>query len=489
MATAGQTLVQLPQEDLQKLLEEVATLRQEVLFLREEREVHQQRLALSDARIHVLEEGQKVTDVSPPTSPPPAHPEQTEPSIEMEEEVESAMETPFTEVRGRYRKRRTSPPTPQVQTVKSGPSREPPSAEAPKKAKHGNPPAPQAQPPRPAPTKPVAQQKPPAESKIPPVIIRDASKWPSISSGMKARHIAFTKAKPCVDGIRVNPGTSDDFRALTLLLEERNVPFHSFALPEAKTLRAVLRTVPVEIGLDDVHSDLVDQGLEPIKVSRMTSTRTKKPLPLVLVEVPKDKGQIFQLKTVCHLIISVERPHKKGTPSQCHKCQRFHHSQRHCHAQPKCVKCGESHESRACQKTRDAAAKCANCGGPHTASYRGCPRFPRGYLGRKTPREAPQNPPKNRTPAPPAAPAKKSPPATAPPKQPVAATTNDPKSFADATATKKPATPTPRSAPPKQNPAIKKVVFDLLDAIQSSSSTEEILKKVLAIIPNLLSNC
>jgi hypothetical protein len=242
----------------------------------------------------------------------------------------------------------------------------------------------------------VAQQKPPAESKIPPVIIRDASKWPSISSGMKARHIAFTKAKPCVDGIRVNPGTSDDFRALTLLLEERNVPFHSFALPEAKTLRAVLRTVPVEIGLDDVQSDLVDQGLEPIKVSRMTSTRTKKPLPLVLVEVPKDKGQIFQLKTVCHLI-SVERPHKKGTPSQCHKCQRFHHSQRHWHAQPKCVKCGESHESRACQKTRDAAAKCANCGGPHTASYRGCPRFPRGYLGRKTPQEAPQNPPKNRT--------------------------------------------------------------------------------------------
>jgi hypothetical protein len=333
----------------------------------------------------------------------------------MEEEVESAMETPFTEVRGRYRKRRTSPPTPQVQTVKSGPSREPPSAEAPKKAKHGNPPAPQAQPPRPAPTKPVAQQKPPAESKIPPVIIRDASKWPSISSGMKARHIAFTKAKPCVDGIRVNPGTSDDFRALTLLLEERNVPFHSFALPEAKTLRAVLRTVPVEIGLDDVHSDLVDQGLEPIKVSRMTSTRTKKPLPLVLVEVPKDKGQIFQLKTVCHLIISVERPHKKGTPSQCHKCQRFHHSQRHCHAQPKCVKCGESHESRACQKTREAAAKCANCGGPHTASYRGCPRFPRGYLGKKTPWEAPQNPPKNRTPAPPRGPCEKITPCHCPP--------------------------------------------------------------------------
>jgi hypothetical protein len=99
------------------------------------------------------------------------------------------------------------------------------------------------------------------------------------------------------------------------------------------------------------------------------------------------------------------------------------------------VKCGESHESQACQKTRDAAAKCANCGGPHTASYRVCPRFPGGYLGKKTPRETTQKPPKNR------------------------------------------------------NPAIKKIIFDLLDAIQSSNSTEEILKKVLAIIPYLLSDC
>jgi hypothetical protein len=66
MATAGQNLVQLPQEDLQKLLDEVTALRQEVLFLREEREVHHHRLALSDARIQVPEEGQKVT---PPVLP------------------------------------------------------------------------------------------------------------------------------------------------------------------------------------------------------------------------------------------------------------------------------------------------------------------------------------------------------------------------------------------------------------------------------------
>jgi hypothetical protein len=143
-----------------------------------------------------------------------------------------------------------------------------------------------------------------------------------------------------VDGIRVNPVTADDFRAH--LLDERRVPFHSFALPEEKILRAVLRTVPVEIELDEIKLDLVQQGLAPIKLSGMISNRTKKPLPLVLVEVPKNRNQIFQLKAVCHLFVTVERPRRTGSPTQCHRCQRVHHSQGHCRAQPMRVKCGES---------------------------------------------------------------------------------------------------------------------------------------------------
>ncbi|KAJ3631878.1 hypothetical protein MTP99_012983 [Tenebrio molitor] len=55
------------------------------------------------------------------------------------------------------------------------------------------------------------------------------------------------------------------------------------------THRAVLRTVPIEISFDDVKANLVNQGLTPKQVTRMISTRSTKPLPLVLVEVPKDQ--------------------------------------------------------------------------------------------------------------------------------------------------------------------------------------------------------
>jgi hypothetical protein len=366
---------------------ELFAVRQEVQLLRREKQEHEQmrnHLVTNCARLALLEESQRLTNVSPPLSPAPAHSQQAEPpdsEIKMEETVEPETEAPFTKVQGRYRKRPTSNPDPVAQTVNSGPSRESPSAEAPKKVKRTNPQVPQTQPTRSAPAKTVVQQKPPPESKIPPVISRDASKWSSVSSAMTQKKIAFTKAQSCVDGIRVNPVTSDDFRALIHLLEERKVPFHSFTLPEEKTLRAVFRTVPIEICLDDVKSDLENQGLAPIKVTRMISTRSKKPLPLILVEVLKDQKQIFQLRSVCHLLITVERPHKKGTTAQCRRCQRFHHSQRHCRAHPMCVKCGDKHDSQACKKAKTVPA---NCGGAHTASYRGCPRFPRGYQGKKS---------------------------------------------------------------------------------------------------------
>ncbi|GBM06521.1 hypothetical protein AVEN_150359-1 [Araneus ventricosus] len=45
----------------------------------------------------------------------------------------------------------------------------------------------------------------------------------------------------------------------------------------------------------------------------------------------------------------------------------------------KCVLCAEEHDSRTCPNTKNLefTPKCAKCGGPHTASYRGCPNFPK----------------------------------------------------------------------------------------------------------------
>ncbi|XP_044261161.1 uncharacterized protein LOC123009100 [Tribolium madens] len=86
---------------------------------------------------------------------------------------------------------------------------------------------------------------------------------------------------------------------------------------------------------------------------------------------------VWKVKTVCSLVIKAEKPRKSSKAAQCHRCQRFHHAQRNCTAEHRCVKCGEAHETKVCTKERAASPKCANCSGPHTDNYMGCPKFPK----------------------------------------------------------------------------------------------------------------
>jgi hypothetical protein len=238
---------------------QIASLTREVKELRALKEDVDELRAFNDARIVQQEDLVSITATPNVVIVQPKAPfEATQPPADQD------MEEPFQEGKGRKpRRRRPSVASLEHQAVEPGPSHRPPSAEVPKKAKKSNPQAPQANPNRPAPAKQVAQNKPPAENKIPPIIIRDAAKWASVSSAMTTRQIKFSKAKTCIYGIRVNTVTVDDFRALTRLLEERKVPYHSFALPEQNTLRAVLRTVPCEILIDDVRADLEEQGMAP----------------------------------------------------------------------------------------------------------------------------------------------------------------------------------------------------------------------------------
>jgi hypothetical protein len=167
--------------------------------------------------------------------------------------------------------------------------------------------------------------------------------------------------------------------------------FSHFTLQEEKRVRVVLKPVPREIPVEEIAKDL---EAHPIGVHRMRRLTSKKELPLVLVELPPSEKNIFELKTVCFLTVNVEKPRRNGWVSQCHNCQWFHYSQRNCRAAPRCVKCGNNHSSNTSEKSKETPAIYANCGGSHTASYRGCCKFPQ-------PKNAPAKPRQQQKPKPP----------------------------------------------------------------------------------------
>ncbi|GBP88724.1 Nucleic-acid-binding protein from transposon X-element [Eumeta japonica] len=83
---------------------------------------------------------------------------------------------------------------------------------------------------------------------------------------------------------------------------------------------------------------------------------------------------------VCALSgIRVEAPHKRGVPSQCHRCQRYGHASANCYVQPRYVKCLVPHWTSECSRSKDLGDKpaCVNCGQEHTANYGGCPKAPK----------------------------------------------------------------------------------------------------------------
>ena len=49
-----------------------------------------------------------------------------------------------------------------------------------------------------------------------------------------------------------------------------------------------------------------------------------------------------------------------------------------------CVKCGGSHNSEECKKSKETPAKCASCGGNHPANYKGCENYHKLTKGNNT---------------------------------------------------------------------------------------------------------
>lgn len=220
------------------------------------------------------------------------------------------------------------------------------------------------------------EEAPTPKTKIPPVILRKKETWSSVSAKLREAHINFGKAKVIGEGISIQPETVDDFRKMTRLFGNQKWEYHTYSLPEDRSLRVVIRGIPSGTTCDEVKKDLESQGFAPTTVHRMTSRRTKQEIPLVLVQVPLNQEKILEVTRCCYLVVRTERQRTKAEPSQCHRCQRFGHAQSRCTAQAKCVKCGNAHHSAECKKKPDTPAKCANCQGAHPANYRGCPSFP-----------------------------------------------------------------------------------------------------------------
>ncbi|KAL4126020.1 hypothetical protein QTP88_010252 [Uroleucon formosanum] len=182
------------------------------------------------------------------------------------------------------------------------------------------------------------------------------------------------ECKASSKGLRLQTFKSDSYRAIIKYLRENEVPHHSFQNKEDKPYRVVIKNLHPSTDISYIKSELSALGFQARNINNARHRQSKLPLPIFFIDLEPDSANsaIFKLSSLCFTIIKVEAPYPKKDIPQCLRCQSYGHTRTYCSHQPRCVRCGDLHDSPLCLKNRSEPAKCALCSGPHPANYKGC---------------------------------------------------------------------------------------------------------------------
>ncbi|UYV80706.1 K02A2.6-like, partial [Cordylochernes scorpioides] len=215
--------------------------------------------------------------------------------------------------------------------------------------------------------------------RIPPVIAENVTDWKLLCQELK--DLCTDKFQCTISGNKhiIKTKNISDFKKIREYVQKNNGGY-SYRLQEEKPLKVVLKGVTTAYKTEDIAIELETMGFAETSVKRLHRQSTKRPMNLVLVELPKNEQnkKIYGITELLYQKIAVESFRTTNRVTQCFNCQGFGHGQLNCFLKPKCVKCAEEHHSKDCpRKSRQLPPKCANCEEAHTANYRGCPKFPR----------------------------------------------------------------------------------------------------------------
>lgn len=207
----------------------------------------------------------------------------------------------------------------------------------------------------------------------PPIFLNGVENYTELVEFLQSVCGQTFKLKSTTKNICIYPDTPASYRQIVSSLRTKGADFHTFQLPQDRCPRVVIKNLHHSTPKSVIVEGFKTHGYEAVNVTNVIS-RFKQPLPMFFVDISKQtfNENIFNIKALFYTLVTVEEPRKKRMIPQCNRCQQYGHTKTYCNHTPRCVRCGQKHESTSCQKTRETPAKCANCEGDHPANYRGC---------------------------------------------------------------------------------------------------------------------
>ncbi|UYV71982.1 hypothetical protein LAZ67_9001432 [Cordylochernes scorpioides] len=195
--------------------------------------------------------------------------------------------------------------------------------------------------------------------RIPPVIAENVTDWKLLCQELK--DLCTDKFQCTISGNKhiIKAKNISDFKKIREYVQKNNGGY-SYRLQEEKPLKVVLKGVTTAYKTEDIAIELATMGFTETSVKRLHRQSTKRPMNLVLVELPKNEQnkKIYGITELLYQKIAVESFRTTNRVNQCFNCQGFGHGQLNCFLKPKCVKCAEEHHSKDCpRKSRQLPPK------------------------------------------------------------------------------------------------------------------------------------
>ncbi|GFX03381.1 putative RNA-directed DNA polymerase from transposon X-element [Trichonephila clavipes] len=98
-------------------------------------------------------------------------------------------------------------------------------------------------------------------------------------------------------------------------------------------LKVVIKGLSSSTSIEDIKTDLTEQGAPVIKVAQLTQRKSKFPLPIFMVEVRKnaeDAMDMYDVSKCCYMSIVIDPFKKRPGATKCYNCNYFNHSFANC---------------------------------------------------------------------------------------------------------------------------------------------------------------
>lgn len=212
--------------------------------------------------------------------------------------------------------------------------------------------------------------------KPPPIFVQGVTHYPKMIENFKniAEDEQYSTKSLANNVVKISPNTPETYKKFIKYMQETNIIHHTYQMKTERAYRVVIKHLHQTVPINDIQTELTELGHKVRNIINIRNRKTKLPLPIFFVDLEpaSNNKEIYKLKFLQNKSIVVEPPRQNTELPQCTRCQNYNHTKTYCNRPYACVKCGGSHDSKTCKKTRDTPATCALCQGSHPANYRGC---------------------------------------------------------------------------------------------------------------------